>query len=202
MEWKREEFSVRTYDQGYELKFRGQVIDRYGRQDSRMDSNRMHYYGVMGTQVIDQLIFMGDTEELSPFLRAAIKRVEAECGTCRQCGKPFLRNDKGRPREFCDNNGECSAQWRLEQCRVKEGRKPTSVQDFVPKSIEGEFFLIAAIKEQLLSNGCPVDALNDTTEKVVGVLTENMDVVFESLADYIWDAVGCTDEWEDDREIT
>ena len=120
MEWKREEFSVRAYDQGYELKFRGQVIDRHGRQYSRNDADLMHIYGKMGQQEVDQIIFMGDTGELSPILRAAIIRVDAKWGTCRQCGKPFRRNSRGRPREFCDN-GRCSGLWHTNQYRAKKG---------------------------------------------------------------------------------
>ena len=120
MEWKREEFSVRAYDQGYELKFRGQVVDRYGSQDSRNDHDRMHYFATGGTQQIDQLMFMRDTEELDPALRAAIVRVDAKWGTCRQCGKPFRRNSKGRRREFCDNGNHCSALWHSLRNRAKK----------------------------------------------------------------------------------
>ena len=120
MEWKREEFSVRAYDQGYELKFRGQIIDCYGQQYSRRDDQLMRYYGTLAQKEVEQLMFMSDTEELAPALRAAIKGVDAKWGTCRQCGKPFRRNSKGRRREFCANGHKCSALWHALRHRTKK----------------------------------------------------------------------------------
>ena len=120
MEWKREEFSYRTYDQGYELKFRGQIIDCYGQQYSRRDDQLMRYYGTLAQKEVEQLMFMSDTEELAPALRAAIVCVDAKWGTCRQCGKPFRRNSKGRRREFCANGNHCSALWHSLRNRAKK----------------------------------------------------------------------------------
>lgn len=116
MKWKREEFSYRAYDYGFELKFRGQVVDRVGDTSSRGDEKKMAHFAQMAQTKLG-LMFVSDAPDLSPILKYAIYRVDAEWGSCIQCDKPFKRNMRGRPRKF--HKRGCANLWHTHKFRKK-----------------------------------------------------------------------------------
>lgn len=116
MEWKREEFSYKAYDHGFELKFRGRVVDRVGDTSSRGDKKKMARFARMAQTKLG-LIFASDDPDLSPILKYAIYRVDAKWGICKQCGKSFARKGIGRPRKFCKS--KCTNLWHTHKFRKK-----------------------------------------------------------------------------------
>jgi len=111
MELKRSDFKYEYGFRGYLLKFRGiqfYMLCIYSADKSQMRSTAMRH--------IDTIL--SDFDSLPEETRSAIIRIDALWGSCVQCGKPFKRNMRGRPRKYCKR--KCSNLWHTHKFRGRE----------------------------------------------------------------------------------
>lgn len=99
MEWNERDFKVIKKRTGWShLLFRGRLVDK----------GEKHI-------LVDYIARLANGDAINSILAVRLIAIDALWGSCLQCGKPFKRNMRGRPRKF--HKRGCANLWHTHKHR-------------------------------------------------------------------------------------